>query len=399
MYDEAGGEIESTIGYLKDEGDMEGVRELSHLQGALFDNDEVESANRKSLMKKRIVTSGRGKLGKVHERVGEISTIPTSHLQPRDPLDIAFRASRATKGSEIVPRPETRLVSKAGRYNPEKVGSTPSGELTPDGRKKYKRVITESDTVSVDATNSFNPVGVLVHEMGHRQHISSFPRSAPESTGLARESGADALLEAHADAYVDRYLQSNVEAQPAYQQRYPDRSRWKALERTGYSTNFKGDRLRGTQWEAADAALYAAARAHVGATGELVPYKEARPSNLERDTTGQHLTVSKREASVDATLHHLLSTSQPAKQALRQTSQTQIDGKKQTTVALKGVGAEAFRRHRDRQLLRQGQEVQHPLWEDHSLSHNQFGETPRTVADVSETLKIPEARLHSRGLL
>jgi len=139
------------------------------------------------------------------------------------------------------------------------------------------------------------------------------------------------------------------------------------------------------------------------------------------------------EPTTDATLHSLLSTSPHAAQALRQTG-------------LKDVGAAAYRRHQDRQLLSQGQATQGALfhelkggttgksygytpaidsmpeatndaefeakfesmhrdidrvehgagemvWPQH-MSHNQFGERPRTQGDIQASLGVE--RRHSK---
>ena len=89
-------------------------------------------------------------------------------------------------------------------------------------------------------------------------------------------------------------------------------------------------------------ALYAAVRAHGSETGEQSRYHEqAHDARTDR----------RPDATIDATLHHLLSTSPHAAQALRQTG-------------LKDVGADAFRRHRDRQLLTQGQSTQESLFQE-----------------------------------
>lgn len=140
--------------------------------------------------------------------------------------------------------------------------------------------------------------------------------------------------------------------------------------------------------------------------------------------------------TTDATLHSLLSTSPHAAQALRQTG-------------LKEAGSRAFRRHRDRDLLTQGQAVQGSLfhelkgvpsgrthgyvanpdameipdtddgfeqhfdryhqdvdkvehragemvWPTH-MSKNQFGESPRTIADVGSSLGVRPAHARQQG--
>ena len=190
----------------------------------------------------------------------------------------------------------------------------------------------------------------------------------------------------------------------------------------GYSTN--PGRAAALGWTNDDRALYAATRAHASETGEQPVYVE-RGRDV-RESTGHG------DPTIDATLHSLLSSDNPAAaQALRHTG-------------LKDVGAQAFRRHRDRQLLGEGQSTQESLFQEirgetsgkvlghvpnweaanldessdaafsdffegpggihptiqraeaasgervdiHPMSKNQFGETPRTQEDLQESIGV-----------
>jgi hypothetical protein len=370
----------------------EEVREGPAYQGSLFDADAVEKENRIALGKKRVVTSNRGKVTKVRDDMLAKSTIPTSHLQPRPPMVPAH----PDEGP-----PETKMVFGRGEYVPSKVipNRTLDVEAYRRGEKnKYKigPPTVQGDVINMPSTE-WNPVGVAVHEMGHRHHFSQFPNrnakgiaSPDEGMGTSR---TDPLWEGIADAYVDRHLRGNIQAA-----RTP-----RGIESTGYSTNFGGKR----GWTQVGRALYGAVRAHYGATGEIPRYQPTAASAAEVRGIAWDEEGQGPDPTRDATLHHMLTHSTHARAALE--TLTTSEGKQE--IPLMPVAEAASRRHMDRELLRQGQYVQDDLFGDPTMSRNQFGEVPRSKEDVVKSLSLnpdtldpsstnvaPNRRIGRRGL-
>lgn len=233
-----------------------------------------------------------------------------------------------------------------------------------------------------------------VHEMGHRAHMLLQHGGKQDWRIASGSSGPDPLREGIGDGYADRYAGPGTRNRALMEQYQRESGRqYKSYETTGYSANYEG-------WTLDQKALYTAVRAHVAATGEFPEYK-AWPGMKEGkvDITeahmgrpqGENFNISVADASMDATLHHLLSHSQAAKQALRQVTVKHSDYQGvEHEVPLKEVGHQAFRRHRDRQLLVNGQ-VQSIDAFGLSVSKNQFGEPLRTQDEVFESIGFDPA--------
>jgi hypothetical protein len=242
----------------------------------------------------------------------------------------------------------------------------------------------------------------------------------------------DPVMEAHADAYVDRYGGSGShQVQQMSRDIEEGYGKFHSYRYSGYSTNYEAANPH-NDWTQTDRALYAGTRAHYSETGEHTNYLPTQQAAGEN----QREASKPSSPTLDATIHSLLSNSPHAAQAMRQTG-------------LKGVGQESFRRHRDRQLMGQGQQVQGALFNElrgthsgkvhgytpnfdaidipdsddafeahfesmhkdidrqevkagetlwpHHMSHNQFGERPRTQADVRQTLGVRRYDAKSRG--
>lgn len=406
-YDSA--DIAGATQYWKDEGadvdpavKAESGGILNPAQGRLFDPDKHEAAQRQKLGRQRFEADTPTAEG-IRDRALQSSRIPTSHLQSRgNRMETKLTTSnndRPWAGS-----------GAAGWYN------GPAGSLT-------------RDTIAVDPRGSAGGGSIskatdttMIHEMGHRRQLGERLRGFDLTH--PRMLNPDPMKEGAADSYVDRYggpdssyvrpMREDIEAGGG--------QKFTSYQFTGYSTNHP--------WETpGDKAVYAATRAHGSETGEMPEYVPQGRHVMEQPGLANR---GGGDPTIDATLHSLLSTSPHAAQALRQTG-------------LKDVGAEAFRRHRDRQLLTQGQSVQESLFneirgvnsrkllgyspsydaagehvdfeqhfdqfhehmtrleEEHgeiawpmTMSKNQFGEKPRSQADVNETLGV--SRHHAKRM-
>lgn len=402
-------EVASATEYWKSEGGLtnpevkkESGAILNPAQGRLFDADKHERAQRQKLGRERFEAMDSG-AEQIRNKALQSSTIPTSHLQDRPG------------------RPHTQLTTSnsgkswqgsgtAGWYMGPAVGRIP-------------------DTIAIDPNSGHGTDTTFIHEAGHRRHLGDRPSYADEITH-PRSAHPDPLKEGVADAYVDRYGgYDNTQVRPMREDiEAGGGQKFTSYQFTGYSSD--PERARSFGWKDDDRALYAAVRGHASETGEQALYtprgRDVREQPGIADYGGGNPTI-------DATLHGLLSTSPHAAQALRQTG-------------LKDAGAQAFRRHRDRELLTQGQAVQGSLfhelrgvpsgklhgfvanpdaseipdtdggfeehferfhrdvdaveeragemvWPTH-MSHNQFGETPRTQTDISNSLGV--SRVHSK---
>ncbi len=398
-YDDAE-DLERSTNYMRDEGGDSPL--LRPAQGRLFDADKHETEQRMSLGAQRFHADS-PRAEEIRDRALETSRIPTSHLQER----------RSATHSQGLGLPETVLTTEnrdrpwggsgaAGWYSGPSIRSNLSGDAP--------------DTIAVDpaSTGAGGTSTTFIHEQGHREHLGT--RTAGDELTHPRGLRADPLKEGVADAYVDRYGgPENHQVRQMAEGEAEGTGKFKSYQWTGYSTNYSGSF---GDWRPEDKALYAATRAHASETGEQPTYEPRGRHVMEEPG------VAVRHGgnpTMDATMHSLLSTSPHAAQALRQTG-------------LKDTGQEMFRRHRDRQLLTQGQSVQESLFSeirgartgvhmgytpnfdatsvvslhdhveafsDHMdrleaehgdiawptpMSTNQFGEKPRTYADVNETL-------------
>jgi hypothetical protein len=383
---------------------------MNYAQGRLFDPEKHEAANRQKLGRERFEAMDSG-AEQIRNQALQSSTIPTSHLQDRPGrmwTDVTTRnEGRGWEGS-----------GTAGWYR------GPAGTLNP-------REPGSPDVIAIDPNSSHGTDTTFIHEAGHRRHLGDRPAW---SDYVTHPKGAhpDPLKEGVADAYVDRY------GGPTNRQVRPMREdieagggqKFTSYQFTGYSSDKEAARRHG--WNDDDRAVYAATRGHASETGEQPLYVPRGGDVREQKGIADY---GGGDATIDATLHHLLSTSPHAAQALRQTG-------------LKDVGARAFRRHRDRELLSSGQSVQgalfhelrgvasrkvhgytpnidampeaktdeefeakfegmhkdidrlegpagEMLWPEH-MSHNQFGEKPRTQADLANSLGV--SRVHSSKL-
>jgi len=378
---------------------------LHHAQGRLFDAEKHEAANRQKLGRARFEALDPA-AGEIRNRALQSSTIPTSHLQDRPGRMWTDVQTHNTGGP-------WQGSGTAGWY---------LGPATPE----------KPDTIAIDPASSHGTDTTFIHEAGHRRHLGDRPSYSDYLTH-PRVSNPDPLKEGVADAYVDRYggydnrqvrpMREDIEAGGG--------QKFTSYQFTGYSSDPEAAKRHG--WSRDDRALYAAVRGHAAETGEQPLYVPRGGDVREQKGIADY---GGGNATVDATLHHLLSTSPHAAQALRQTG-------------LKDAGAQAFRRHRDRELLSQGQSVQGSLFNElrgvasgelrgytpaidamppatddasfeakfegmqrdidtleqkhggelimpQHMSHNQFGEKPRTQAEVANSLGV--SRVHSSKL-
>lgn len=387
---------------------------LQPAQGRLFDADKHEAAQRQKLGRARFeIPQGPLKEQTQHVLAKGLqqSVIPTSHLQSRAPGI-----------------PETKMATNngLGQWEGSGVAGWYNGPSTKDA----------ADVLAVDPNSMHGASDTFIHEAGHRRHLGELPAFG-DYTNHPRVLGgsmrADPLKEGVADAYVDRYggdqsrqvrpMREDVEAGAG--------QKFTSYGFTGYTTD--RERTHALGWQGADRALYAAVRGHASETGEQPLYDPRGRHVMEEPGIADY---GSGNPTVDATLHGLLSSSPHAAQALRQTG-------------LKEEGSRAFRRHRDRQLLTQGQEVQgalfhelkgvstgkihgytpnidampeatngaefeakfegmhrdidakeqsagEMLWPNH-MSHNQFGEAPRSALDVGASLGVGRKNALARG--
>jgi hypothetical protein len=400
------------------------MAEASHhfepTQGRLFDPEKMQQDSRVGLGYRALQTGQHEDREKANEFLRQ-SEIPTSHLQHRvstatgEDLPPTFYTSHNVKRQSdggYIARPWSESTA-AGWYQ---------GPSTP-----------ERGGADIIAHNMEQGRGIetFVHEMGHRQHLGTM-KSYDPLTNHPNFTFPDPLKEGVADAYVDRFGGSQSPQVREMSKDVEDTGRkFPSYQYTGYSTD--PDRAEARNWTPADRAVYAATRAHASETGENVLYSEGLSHPMEYQKAADRTS----NAKIDATLHTLLSAGPHAAQALRQTG-------------LKGEGGDAFRRHRDRQLLHQGQATQESLftemkgmttgksygftptfeahpggdddfdtfdknwsadwekadtaataagevaWPEH-MSHNQFGEKPRTVREVGKSLGVSRRDALSRG--
>ena len=378
---------------------------MNYAQGRLFDPEKHEAAQRQKLGRERFFALDPA-AEQIRSKALQSSTIPTSHLQDRPgrlftDVQTHNEAGRSWEGS-----------GTAGWYRGPATSSTP-------------------DVIAINPASGHGTDTTFIHEAGHRRHLGE---TSWDSEYVSSPKGLhpDPLKEGVADAYVDRYGgHGNTQVRPMREDvEAGGGQKFTSYQFTGYSSD--KERAKSFGWNDDDRAVYAATRGHASETGEQALYvprgRDVREQQGLADYGGGNPTT-------DATLHHLLSTSPHAAQALRQTG-------------LKDVGARAFRRHRDRELLSSGQAVQgslfnelrgvssgkvhgytpnidampeaktdeefeakfegmhkdidrlegpagEMLWPEH-MSLNQFGEKPRTQADLANSLGV--ARHHSSKL-
>jgi hypothetical protein len=384
------GELEGAAEYHRSEGDTS-ASVLQPAQGRLFDPEKHEAANRQKLGRERFLPIDRD-AEQIRNKALQSSTIPTSHLQDRPGrmfTDVQTHDVGAASGA-------------AGWYRGPATSEKP-------------------DVIAVDPSTSHGTDTTFIHEAGHRRHLGEMPYK-DDLVAHPRGAYPDPLKEGVADAYVDRYGgQGNPQVRSMQEGIDNGEGKFASYQFTGYSSD--RDAAKRFGWNDSDRALYAATRGHASETGEQALYVPRGRDVREQPGISDY---GGGDPTVDATLHHLLSTSPHAAQALRQTG-------------LKDVGAQAFRRHRDRELLTQGQAVQGSLfnevkgvesgkvhgyvpnpdaeayftdrsdtyermeeqhgemmWPQH-MSHNQFGEKPRTLADVSHSLGVNRRHAEKQG--
>lgn len=387
---------------------------LEPAQGRLFDPNKVEGANRAKLGRERFATNSFDPASKgILTTAMSASTIPTKDLQSRtDPK-----------------QPETFLQSNNGATTWQ--GANYAGWYKQPGMKDHQ------DVIAIDPSRP-DQTASLVHEAGHRRHLGEVPDI--DLSHHPRRMNPDPLQEGVADGYMDRYGGKRSYTVLDMQEDIAlGRGKFDSYKVNGYSTD--PERSAAREWNDPDRALYAASRAHTSETGEQALY-QPKETRLDLESTvrepmddgGPSGFKSHGNPTVDATINYLLQAGPHAGQALEQTG-------------LKGVGEEAVRRHQDRQLLNQGQEVQGALFDElrgkrsgnlggyianpdavvshpgtsrdrieglkgelgsavdrlredvvpHHMSHNQFGETPRTQKDVKKSLGVLPSRAATRG--
>lgn len=269
----------------------------------------------------------------------------------------------------------------------------------------------------------------MLHEMGHARHYeevtNKVERDNPTKTYQdASGWSPDPLKEALADAYVDRYggtesphsklaeshkakvraaekmsAVSSISSR-ALRGEVPEPEPWSHISdrQFGYSSQYEAHRGSQAVWDDPDRVLYAGVRAHYDETGEHPRYQAAPTFELD----GQRIT--RRGSSTDATiamLHEHSPHARAAWESLNIEGPRTPEGMKGHSWSMADVAEGAVRRHKDRQLLSQGQEIQESLWDDPTLSHNQFGEVPRSVEDIKGSLDhewrhLTEDELHKK---
>jgi hypothetical protein len=220
--------------------------------------------------------------------------------------------------------------------------------------------------------------------MGHAHHYSQTTQN--ERTNLyksyndRRGSQPDPLREAVADAYVDRYggdvsAHNRIKEQNRRNTEFTEKNDLPPMEEPhpyahisdrqfGYSSEYEATEEKPV-WDEGDRALYAGTRAHFGETGEIPRY--------QKNPEGLRHTVQR--ASTDATISMLNTHSTHAREAWKH-------------LGMEAGVEQATRRHRDRRLIAQGQEIQESLFGDPEHAVNQFGEKPRSVEDVKQSLGL-----------
>jgi hypothetical protein len=250
----------------------------------------------------------------------------------------------------------------------------------------------------------------LIHEMGHAHHYETVPneRERGNPTKFYRNQqgwSPDPLKEGLADAYVDRYggqhsahvriaeeharhlkTWEQMKSAPGFED-MPDDEGVPAPKpyshisdrQFGYSSQYEVEAGANATWDDPDRVLYAGVRAHYDATGEHPRYQPSPKAS----TVGGASYHGTPGSATDATIAMLHQHSEHARAAWENLT---IGGEKGPKRAMTDVAAQAVRRHQDRRLIKQGQEIQESLWGEPELAHNQFGERPRTVAEVDNTL-------------
>lgn len=378
-------------------------------QGRLFDPDKVEGANRSKLGRKRFEVDDpydegdQSEGAQLRDRALLRSKIPSKDLQSRKGWTMETEL-------EVHDSFDDQGQGWQGWYR------GPASETRAD------RIAIRNDLDINAGTNTF------VHEAGHRKHLGEIKN--PNSPLISHPRGVhpDPLKEGVADAYADRYGgPEDHQVQRMSNDIESGEPKFTSYQYTGYSTDSSSAIDR--DWHGEDRALYAATRAHASETGEQALYKPGPPSSANMDVV--------RDPSVDATLHHLLTTSPHAQQAVKDTG-------------LEHIGQQAVQRHQDRMLLHRGQEIQGAMFEEHhsagmegsakaysvdpeaaapehrkaaadesfntsvklhdsmgpnamtvtrNMQHNQFGETPRKIEEVYGTLGVYERHSASRGFV
>jgi len=388
-------------------------------QGQLFEPDDVEHRSRMHMSEKQFVTGYDAKAKSALSDTLSRSTIPSSHMRTRE-----WGSSGGERAATTFTMPsDLRERGMGGYYKP-----------TFDPRR-------QNDVVAADpgARGPSGPHDTIMHELGHRHHFSQYANADDPRMAINHRSQYDPLQEGVADAYVDRYGGSRSEqvwnARDAGQEGGEPLSIMSSQARGGgYHSSFR-------HWSPEENALYAAVRGHYGETGEL-PERQQNIHNPQDD-------------AVDTTLHHLATNSPHARRALESntfkgTLGYNVDSMDDSgvEVPLSHIAAQAGRRVMDRQLLHEGQFIQHALFDEghareghhdesegritgylpslhampitpdrmdlvsaesdrhwdmgmthtQSMSKNQFGEQPRTTSQVKKSLRMDKNQWGNRGL-
>jgi hypothetical protein len=257
-------------------------RFTSPLQGMLFDPSESREDREDALRQHYVSTYAHG--DQTHDY----------HSDTED--EVHHQINRSNMPNELVKA--LGGLTSVKRGGPEPMGGWYSGYI-PGGPITLK-----SDRTGIGVNHD-----TTIHELGHRadfrSHNAEGGMEGRHSIAVPPTVSANPRLEGIADGFMDRY--SNARMRPFLNAYAPQtHGEWSHLSNSGYSVGFDGTLETPTRnnntWNDEERAVYGAARAHFGKTGEnpTIPGMEG-------------VTVKQNS---DEYLHMMLRTSPHARQAL-----------------------------------------------------------------------------------
>ena len=412
-------------GYYDDEAELDNATEsardsgetlhplLQPLQGRLFDAEKHEAANRMELGRQRFAPTDPVAEG-IRDSALRNTRIPTSDLQSRGD------------------RQETELTSE-NEGRPWRGSGVAGWYRGPSGRAK-------ADKLAMNPETGHGTDSTFTHEAGHRQHLGEVP-AMDDSITHPHQQQPDPLKEGVADAYADRYAGPDAPQVRFMKEDIEEGTPFASYSFTGYSADREAANRFG--WTRDDRALYVATRAHASETGEQPTYEPRGRHVMEQP--GVAVAGGGMHPTIDATIHGLMNAGPHAREALKNADMNSI-----YAGDLAQAGEDASRRHMDRTLLTEGQNIQEGLFHElrgdasgevrgytpnidampeaanqeefdakftgmsndierveaahpgemavpHHMSYNQFGEAPRTQRDVNMSLGVSAVNAKKRG--